>query len=159
MLCSIYKITNLITKKVYIGQTWTSIQKKFKQHIYLKNKRNKLSFALTKYGIENFTVETVCTYDNEQDAYQLKKALIIHYDSINNGYNASFGKSSTKHSVLSREKIGKGNKGKLLGIKKSNKIPEPTKFKQTPEHIAKRVAAIKQTKENRAESVNSVMKE
>jgi predicted GIY-YIG superfamily endonuclease len=31
-ICSIYKITNSVNKKIYIGQTWKSIENRFAQH-------------------------------------------------------------------------------------------------------------------------------
>ena len=55
----IYKITNLINGKKYIGQTVNSVEKRFNDH---SNPNNDcyLGRAIRKYGKENFKVELVC---------------------------------------------------------------------------------------------------
>lgn len=53
---SIYKITNLINGKVYIGQTTQPIEKRFKSHCY-KDGCTKLYNAMKKYGKSNFSIE------------------------------------------------------------------------------------------------------
>ena len=59
----IYKITNTINQKCYIGQTIKTLEKRFSQH---KNNYTKPYFsqlvlykAFKKYGIENFVFEEV----------------------------------------------------------------------------------------------------
>ena len=54
----IYKITNRINQKVYIGQTSFSVEKRWKEHVQDINKHldRPLYRALSKYGIENFSV-------------------------------------------------------------------------------------------------------
>ena len=54
----IYKATNNISNKVYIGQTQLSLEKRKARHAWdAKNKNNKFYFynAINKYGEENFT--------------------------------------------------------------------------------------------------------
>ena len=59
----IYKITNTINQKSYIGKTINSIAERWKEH----KKDSKRSYckdrplyrAMNKYGIENFTIEQV----------------------------------------------------------------------------------------------------
>ena len=90
----IYKITNLINGKEYIGKTNLTIEDRFKQHIRdSKRKRfekRPLYDAINKYGIENFIVEKVeqCKEDllNEREQY-----WIDHYNTYHNGYNATIG--------------------------------------------------------------------
>lgn len=62
----IYKITNLINDKVYIGQTTTTINNRWSQHKTHKDKRSHLRSALDKYGIENFKIEEVSHYTRDQ---------------------------------------------------------------------------------------------
>lgn len=57
----IYKITNNINGKIYIGQTIGAIEKRFAEH---KNAaKNGCRYALhrviRKYGIENFSIEEI----------------------------------------------------------------------------------------------------
>ena len=56
----IYKITNKINNKIYIGQTKLSLEKRFYYHIYDSLKSQdvniKLHNAIRKYGVENFNI-------------------------------------------------------------------------------------------------------
>jgi len=55
----IYKITNKINGKFYIGKTVTSLEKRMSSH--KKDRRNitPLTRAIDKYGWENFDVEVL----------------------------------------------------------------------------------------------------
>ena len=59
----IYKITNEVNNKVYIGKTLFSIDKRFKQHKEDSQKENEeirpLYRAMKKYGIEKFHIEKI----------------------------------------------------------------------------------------------------
>lgn len=95
----IYKITNTLNGKIYIGQTVKSLQKRFTQH---KNNSNKPYFsqivlykAFNKYGIENFTFEEVEQVDNS-NLDEREKYWIEYYDSYFNGYNSTFGGRATQ---------------------------------------------------------------
>ena len=59
----IYKVTNNINNKVYIGQTSTSIEKRWTQHKSAARtaKNNKIIFynAINKYGEDNFTIDVI----------------------------------------------------------------------------------------------------
>lgn len=59
MLKSIYKITNKINNKIYIGQSVRPFER-FSQHCH--NKRTNISLinkAIQKYGKENFNFEII----------------------------------------------------------------------------------------------------
>lgn len=93
----IYKITNLVNNKIYIGQTTSTIEKRFQEHI-LEAKADRatsilLNRAICKYGEENFKVEKIefCGNKelNEREKFWIKK-LDSHY-SLGNGYNISWG--------------------------------------------------------------------
>lgn len=89
----IYKITNLINNKLYIGQTQVSLEKRWKEHI-LDSKRYdyKFSRALRKYGEENFKMEVIEEIPdnmlNDREIY-----WISFYDSYKHGYNSTLGGS------------------------------------------------------------------
>ena len=51
----IYKITNSINGKIYIGQTRQALKERFRQHC--KAKTGAISFSIKKYGKENFCSE------------------------------------------------------------------------------------------------------
>ena len=53
----IYKITNKIDGKIYIGQTIFSFDERYKGDIEKNTHNDYLRRAIQKYGIENFEVE------------------------------------------------------------------------------------------------------
>lgn len=89
----IYKITNQLNNKVYIGQTNRTIQDRWNQHIADSKRLDKQTYlykAFNKYGIKNFIIEEIIEASpdklNELEIYYIKQ-----YDSYNNGYNMTLG--------------------------------------------------------------------
>ena len=115
MICSIYKIINSINDKVYIGQTWQTIHKRFAEH---KNRTGcvKLYNAFNKYGRDNFSIEVVCYAVDQLDADYWERHFIRIHDSINNGYNIREGGSNGKMSDESKKKISDANRGENNGM-------------------------------------------
>ena len=95
MSIGIYKITNLINNKCYIGQS-QDIATRFREHRYLlrQNKygNNKIQNAWNKYGEEafDFTYE-VFDLENAAELNTLEKIYIRKYNSYENGYNLTPG--------------------------------------------------------------------
>lgn len=94
-MTGIYKITNKVNGKCYIGQS-IHIQDRWKTHINEAkgNRKNSILYlAMRKYGIENFDFEVIeeCTKEklNEREIY-----WISYYDSFNKGYNMTQGGES-----------------------------------------------------------------
>ena len=90
IIIGIYKITNKINGKIYIGQS-KNIFKRWSEHRYeAKNNDKPLYKAFRKYGIENFTFEIIeiCNIEqlNEREIFWTK-----FYNSYNNGYNLTPG--------------------------------------------------------------------
>ena len=87
----IYKITNIINKKVYIGQTIVGLLERKRSHLCglrnNKHKNKKLQNAVNKYGIENFIFEEIDIASNIDELNKKESFWISFYDSINNGYN------------------------------------------------------------------------
>lgn len=94
----IYKVTNNLNQKVYIGKTSETVQKRFKEHLNecqtQKSYGRPFHQALIKYGVENFSIEILeeAPIDelNEKEKFYIKK-----YDSYFNGYNATLGGEGT----------------------------------------------------------------
>lgn len=90
----IYKITNDINDKVYIGLCTTSIEERFATHIKDSKRRSyeqrPLYAAMRKYGSEHFHVVQIeeCDLDHlgEREQY-----WIAYYNSYHYGYNATLG--------------------------------------------------------------------
>ena len=90
----IYKITNKVNGKLYIGKTLNSIESRFKEHIADSQRGNKqhrpLYKAFNKYGIENFKIELIeeCSIENlnAREIYWIAK-----FNTFKCGYNATKG--------------------------------------------------------------------
>ena len=90
----IYKITNDINGKVYIGKTSSSIDSRFQEHCKESHGRRwehrPLYSAMRKYGTQHFYVEQVEECD-ESVASEREVYWIDFYNSYHNGYNATLG--------------------------------------------------------------------
>lgn len=91
----IYKITNSINGKIYVGQTFRNVQERFKEHLRMGRKeevgyKSLLYYAIKKYGKDAFSVDTLeeCPDDklNEREIY-----WIDTLGTCENGYNISRG--------------------------------------------------------------------
>lgn len=91
----IYKVTNTVNGKMYIGQTKRTIDLRWKQHIYNSFKdspfdKGPFHLAIKKYGAEAFVVEEVEKCKNE-DLNKRETFWIKHFDTFHNGYNITTG--------------------------------------------------------------------
>ena len=60
MTCGgIYKITNTVNGKVYVGQTVRSINHRWSQHLYVNSTCTRMNAAIKKYGKENFRIDVI----------------------------------------------------------------------------------------------------
>lgn len=88
-MIGIYKITNQLNNKSYIGQS-IHIEQRWQEHLYQSSQCSLIKYALHKYGVNNFSFEILeeCSQEklNEREQY-----WINYYDSFNNGYNLTLG--------------------------------------------------------------------
>lgn len=90
----IYKFTNIINGKVYIGQTSKTLDERIKGHLskVKGGSTTHIHNAIRKYGWNNFRAEIIDdTADCEDELDRLEKYYIAQYDSINVGYNLAPG--------------------------------------------------------------------
>ena len=94
----IYKITNNINNKIYIGKTDFSLDKRFKQHCKSAFKpsleRRPLYEAMRKYGIDNFSI---CLIEETNEPEERERFWIEQTQSFKNGYNATLGGDGRKY--------------------------------------------------------------
>jgi group I intron endonuclease len=99
-IATIYKITNKINGKVYIGYD-SSYPKRIKQH-YNASKRNvegPLYEDIRKYGWNNFTKEAIYhSWNKEYCLNNMENHFIVEYDSVICGYNRTLGGDGTLNS-------------------------------------------------------------
>lgn len=91
----IYKITNVLNGKMYIGKTSSTIQERWKEHLKDATRRSKehrpLYSAIKKYGADNFIIEQLEEVPNDEIACKREIFWIEYYGSFKNGYNATKG--------------------------------------------------------------------
>ena len=86
----IYKITNKLNNKIYIGQTNKTIEQRFARHINdaMSNRLDThLARAIRLYGPEAFVVEQIDSANTQEELNQKEIQWIHFYDSIKQGYN------------------------------------------------------------------------
>lgn len=119
-IAKIYRITNIINNKIYIGfTTKDKVITRWYEHLFFarhKTYNSKLHKAIRKYGESNFTIEEIyCSKDIEHTFTIMEKYFIKKFDSINTGYNLSEGGRgplNIKRSIESRLKQSKKLKGR-----------------------------------------------
>ena len=95
MIGYIYKVTNKINGKIYIGQTIQSVKDRWYRHcgksgISKAELNTHFKRAILKYGKENFTIETIEMCDSTK-LNDREKFYISYYNSYINGYNSTIG--------------------------------------------------------------------
>lgn len=113
----IYKATNLINNKTYIGQTTNTLEFRKQQHFRetKSSKKTNTYFhnALQKYGFDNFSFEIIDTADSIESLNEKEIYWIDFYHSTDKscGYNLdSGGKSGGLKSDLTKQRIGEKSK-------------------------------------------------
>jgi len=131
MFYTIYKITNKVNGKIYIGKHQT----KDLDDGYMGSGKW-LKYAIQKYGIESFTKEILHVFDNEQDMNAKEKELVTEeFVKENTNYNLCPGGqggwgyiNQLERSYEWRMKLKKAcKKG---GIATSNRIKNDPEFKK-----------------------------
>ena len=175
IMIGIYKITNKITGKCYIGES-QNVEKRWNEHKQSLKEGCHHSYKLQqdykKYGAENFTYEILEEIDKDFSSFTRRLILIVledkyikQYNSIDQGYNVE----NTLWKILNREqnvftdrppkeyhrkilisviKNMKENNGKFIRNKNksSNKLEKPIKTKQKKDKIDKQTEYISTNK-------------
>jgi len=136
----IYKTTNLINGKFYVGQDSNNNPEYYGSGTAFK-------LALKKYGKENFIKETleVCSTQkelNEREKYWIKetKAQELGYNLAEGG----FGVSNMSNEI--KQKISKSKKGKKLSEETRKKMSEANKRKKHTEETKRKLSEINKGK-------------
>lgn len=104
----IYKITNLINNKVYIGQTKYTAELRLQGHLRDMTRPEKSEYplyrAFRKYGLQNFRLDILedCPNDSldEREIHYIK-----FYNTYYNGYNQTLGGQGTRSLELDNNQI------------------------------------------------------
>ena len=163
----IYKATNIISNKSYIGQTIRNFEIRKKEHIRnsinLKHKDFNCHFyrALRKYGKDNFIWEIIEIYKNSDKnivyemLFKLEEFYVNKYNSFKKGYNSDIGGKGSKGRIVSNEtrlKLRKIHLGKKMSTETKELLRNQRLGKKlSPEHIQKIKLNTKKACENNPE--------
>ena len=127
----IYKITNKINNKTYIGKSKNPSQR-FKRHLYVSshkdgagpNQFQPIHAAIAKYGSDNFSLDIIDECDSETEIFIKEVYWISYYKSnmkkySDTGYNLTDGgegASGFSPSIETRNKISQANSGENNGM-------------------------------------------
>lgn len=101
----IYKITNKLNGKSYIGQTVQKPILRWRAHCS-RNTDSAIHLAINKYGKENFTFDVICSANSIEDLNALEIDFIRNLNTFApNGYNLDEG---GRNCLKSKESIEKG---------------------------------------------------
>lgn len=132
----VYKITNKVTNKIYIGITNQGSGARYRHHWYESRigEPSPIHRSMAKYGEDNFTLEIIDFADTYDELKEKEKYWIKQYNSTDKsiGYNLTEGGDGTfgrKHSEDTKEKI----RQKALG----RKVSEETKKKMSETRLGK----------------------
>jgi len=122
----IYKVTNQLNGKYYIGKTTEGLKERKRRHKNEMNNGSNFYFhrALRKYGFENFKWDILDSNPDEKVLFQLERLYISKYESNNPeiGYNLTNGgegfESGPNHPLWGR--FGKDNPN--YGSKRSSEF-------------------------------------
>ncbi len=122
--CEIYKITNNINNKIYIGQAVSHIlnhkkyrpygmEKRFKCHISeaFSNKKNQchyLNSAIRKYGQDNFKLELIRVCKTTEANVIENEEIIKNNSLFPTGYNLNTGGKQFAHTSESKKRVSNG---------------------------------------------------
>lgn len=162
MFYTIYKVTNLINNKIYIGKHQTK-----NPHDSYYGSGYMIAAAIEKYGKENFKKEILFIFETEQEMNNKEKELITEeFVSREDTYNLGVGGQGGPH--FKNKKHSEETK-KLLGTKSSNYFSiEENKLKfsnimkgkvhseETKQKIGKKRKNTQQTEETKTKISNSL---
>jgi group I intron endonuclease len=122
----VYKVTNSVNGKIYIGITY-NVDKRWRKHQRNANSpaySSRFYSAIRKHGVEYFSIEVIYCSLFRDDVMEKEIYFIREYNSIdkNYGYNMTYGGENTSSHPEIRAKISAAHKGKILSAEHKVKI-------------------------------------
>jgi group I intron endonuclease len=136
----IYKTTNLINGKFYVGQDSNNNPKYFGSGTALK-------LAFKKYGKENFSKEVLEVCSTQEQLNEREKYWIKETKAIELGYNLTeggFGVSNMSDEI--KQKISKSKKGKKLSEEARKNMSKASKGRKHTEETKRKLSEINKGK-------------
>ena len=132
---TIYKHTNTMTGKAYIGHSSKTMEERWREHIKLARipsrkttKTVKLWNAIRKYGTDCWTHEIVAVCWSANEAKDMERTAISEQNTFVAGYNSSVGGDGVmegrKHTPEAKEKIRQAGIGRKFTSESCERIAE-----------------------------------
>lgn len=123
----IYKITNKLNGKTYIGQTIRDLEQRFIEHTFPSSGCKAIRDAIKKYGEENFSIEELAKASSQDELNKLEKFFIETRNTLSpNGYNLKEGGDAHFFAPETLEKMRQAKLG--------TSIPEEVRAKMSSSH-------------------------
>ena len=150
----IYKITNLVNQKVYIGLTTKTITKRWNRHLNDASVDNpswkvcvKIRNAIRKYGKDNFIIEQIDTALSLEELNAKEEQWIKYYNSVDCGYNIRPGGNFSPFNPETIAKIAAKSRGRVCTEETRKKLSDRNKGKHNNPEVGKKISVkIKGTK-------------
>jgi group I intron endonuclease len=142
----IYKATNQINGKVYIGKTIKTLAKRKGGHINTSRSKNPQYFhkELIEEGIDIKNLKWEVIYECDEvmlDMMETFKIMINKAHYTEGGYNRTWGGDDTPaNDPETRRKIGKAHKGKIVSEETRKKLSEASKGRKITEETKKKMS-------------------
>jgi group I intron endonuclease len=122
----IYKITNIVNNKCYVGQTRRNLPTRMAEHVSRAKHNCKwaITYAIRKYGAENFSIHSLDLAEDRNLANWLESLYIglLRANQAGYGYNMTAGGEGVEHTPEIRAKISAALTGKPLSIESRAKL-------------------------------------
>lgn len=115
----IYKITNLLNGKIYIGQTVQKLTDRWSDHSRpcrgTSKIKSAIASAIRKYGKENFKIEQIDSTDTLEKLNTIETTYIKAFNCLSpNGYNLELGGQNKACHEETKAKISNTLKGRPI---------------------------------------------
>lgn len=149
----IYKCTNMLNDKVYIGYT-ENFERRIYQHRYdafARQRNTKFYNAIRKYGFESFTWEIIYSSWDKKHCWDAEKIFVDEYDSVAGGYNivdggkvgpSLFGKDNGMYGKTHSDKFKREQSARAIDKFKGKSYEEIYGVEKAKELKAKRSANL-----------------
>ena len=112
----IYKVTNRVNGKIYVGQTVQGLRARQNDHrrkAFVHGSKGHFHAAIRKHGFDSFSWEIIDRAESRDELNQKEKWWIEHLDTMNpsRGYNLKSGGDQPRFTEETKRKIGDAGRG------------------------------------------------